>query len=79
MKRSGRVKRAGSPQENNGSKPGERATKRVEGRLLVGNVEVLALTDGEEPFPFSLNQLFPTVPAEGIVNLSQIWLIERGV
>src|SRR5919202_1565505 len=36
----------------------------AEGRLTVGNVDVLALTDGEGDFPFPLSQLFPGVPAE---------------
>jgi glyoxylase-like metal-dependent hydrolase (beta-lactamase superfamily II) len=33
-------------------------------RLLVGNMEVLALTDRAGDFPFPLGQLFPDVPAE---------------
>ena len=36
----------------------------AERKLLVGNVEVLALTDGEQPYPLTLDQLFPTVSAE---------------
>jgi glyoxylase-like metal-dependent hydrolase (beta-lactamase superfamily II) len=36
----------------------------AEGKLFVGSVEVLALTDGEGEFPFPLSQLFPSVPAE---------------
>jgi glyoxylase-like metal-dependent hydrolase (beta-lactamase superfamily II) len=36
----------------------------AEGTLVVGNVEILALTDGEGEFPFTLSQLFPAVPAE---------------
>jgi glyoxylase-like metal-dependent hydrolase (beta-lactamase superfamily II) len=35
----------------------------AESKLLVGNVEVLALTDSEGDFPFPLSQLFPHVPA----------------
>jgi hypothetical protein len=31
----------------------------AEGKLTVGNVDVLALTDGEGDFPFPLSQLFP--------------------
>jgi hypothetical protein len=31
----------------------------AEGTLFVGNVEVLAPTDGEGEFPFTLRQLFP--------------------
>lgn len=34
----------------------------AEGQLTVGRVEILALTDGEGPFPIPLSQLFPTVP-----------------
>lgn len=36
----------------------------AEGKLIVGNVDILALTDGEGDFPFPLSQLFPSVPAE---------------
>ncbi len=36
----------------------------AEGRLTVGNVDVLALTDGGGDFPFPLSQLFPDVSAE---------------
>jgi glyoxylase-like metal-dependent hydrolase (beta-lactamase superfamily II) len=36
----------------------------AEGKLTVGNVDILALTDGEGDFPFPLSQLFPSVPAE---------------
>ena len=36
----------------------------AEGKLSVGHVEVLALTDAEGDFPFPLSQLFPSVPAE---------------
>jgi glyoxylase-like metal-dependent hydrolase (beta-lactamase superfamily II) len=36
----------------------------AEGKLFVGSVEVLALTDGEGAFPLPLSQLFPAVPAE---------------
>ena len=36
----------------------------AEGKLTVGNVDVLALTDGEGDFPFPLSQLFPGVSAE---------------
>jgi len=43
----------------------------AEGRLFVGHVEGLALTDGEEPFPFPLRQLFPTVSAEAWVPFEQ--------
>ncbi len=35
-----------------------------EGTLIVGNVEVLALTDSAGAFPFPLSQLFPQVSAE---------------
>ena len=33
------------------------------GKLSVGNVEIVALIDGEGPFPFKLSQVFPTVQA----------------
>lgn len=36
----------------------------AEGTLFVGNVEVVALTDGEGEFPLTLSQLFPAVPAD---------------
>ena len=36
----------------------------AEGRLTVGSVDVLALTDGGGDFPFPLSQLFPGVAAE---------------
>ena len=36
----------------------------AEGKLFVGSVEVLALTDGEGAFPIPLSQLFPAVPAD---------------
>src|SRR5262249_42564658 len=36
----------------------------AEGKLFIGSVEVLALTDGEGAFPIPLSQLFPAVPAE---------------
>jgi glyoxylase-like metal-dependent hydrolase (beta-lactamase superfamily II) len=36
----------------------------AESKLSVGNVEVLALTDGEGDFPFPLSQLFPSVSAQ---------------
>lgn len=36
----------------------------AEGKLFVGSVEVVALTDGAGEFPFPLSQLFPTVSAE---------------
>ncbi|MFQ5696079.1 MAG: MBL fold metallo-hydrolase, partial [Terriglobia bacterium] len=36
----------------------------TESKLSVGNVEVLALTDGGGEFPFPLSQLFPAVSAE---------------
>ena len=36
----------------------------TEGKLVVGHVEVLALTDGEGAFPIPLSQLFPAVSAE---------------
>ena len=32
-------------------------------KLTVGNVEIVALTDGEGPFPFKLSQVFPTAKA----------------
>ena len=35
-----------------------------EGQLSIGNVEVVALTDGEGAFPFPLSQLFPNVAQE---------------
>jgi glyoxylase-like metal-dependent hydrolase (beta-lactamase superfamily II) len=43
----------------------------AEGTLFVGNVEVLALTDGAGEFPFTLRQLFPAVPAEAWVPFQQ--------
>ena len=49
----------------------------AEGKLTVGNVDVLALTDGEGDFPFPLSQLFPSVPAEAwtpFVNATQSFL-----
>ncbi len=36
----------------------------AEGTLSVGNVEILAINDGEFDFPFPLADLFPSVPAE---------------
>jgi glyoxylase-like metal-dependent hydrolase (beta-lactamase superfamily II) len=36
----------------------------LDGQLHVGQVEILALTDGEGAFPLPLSQLFPTVSAE---------------
>ncbi|MGH8058322.1 MAG: hypothetical protein ACREOH_13980, partial [Candidatus Entotheonellia bacterium] len=36
----------------------------AEGKLSVGSVDVLALTDAEGDFPFPLSQLFPNVPPE---------------
>jgi hypothetical protein len=35
-----------------------------EGKLLVGNVEVVALTDNAADFPIPLSQLFANVPAD---------------
>ncbi len=35
-----------------------------EGTLTVGNVEILAINDGEVDFPFPLTDIFPSVPAE---------------
>ena len=64
MKSPGRGKRTGSSRRNIRFNPMERAHPGGENRLLVGNVEVFALTDGEQPYPFTLDQLFPTVPAE---------------
>ena len=32
-------------------------------KLTVGNVEIVALTDAEGPFPFKLSQVFPTAKA----------------
>src|SRR3989337_720073 len=35
------------------------------GKLTIGNVEIVALTDAEGPFPYKLGQVFPTVqPAQ---------------
>ena len=36
----------------------------AEGKLLVGNVEVVALTDNAGDFPIRLSHLFPTAPAD---------------
>lgn len=43
----------------------------MEGKLVVGNVEILALTDGEGEFPLPLGQLFPAVPAEAWAPFQQ--------
>jgi glyoxylase-like metal-dependent hydrolase (beta-lactamase superfamily II) len=43
----------------------------TESKLSVGNVEVLALTDGEGDFPFPLSQLFPSVSAQDWVPFRQ--------
>ncbi len=43
----------------------------LEGQLRVGQVEILALTDGEGAFPFPLSQLFPTVTPEDWVPFQQ--------
>src|ERR671924_224049 len=43
----------------------------AESKLSVGNVEVLALTDGEGDFPFPLSQLFPSVSAQDWVPFRQ--------
>src|SRR4030095_15514313 len=49
--------------ENRRSMQSRRCTM-AEGKLTVGNMDILALTDGEGDFPFPLSQLFPSVPAE---------------
>ncbi len=36
----------------------------AEGKLTVGNVEILAIDDGGVDFPFPLTDIFPSVPAE---------------
>ena len=36
----------------------------AEGILSVGNVEILAINDGEVDFPFPLSDIFPSAPAE---------------
>lgn len=36
----------------------------AEGTLSVGNVEILAINDGELDFPFPLSDIFPSAPAE---------------
>ena len=36
----------------------------AEGTLSVGNVEILAINDGEVDFPFPLADIFPSAPAE---------------
>jgi len=43
----------------------------AEKKLVVGSVEVLALTDSEVDFPFSLSDLFPEVTPEGWAPFQQ--------
>ena len=43
----------------------------AEPKLTVGNVEILALHDGEVDFPFPLTQIFPTTTVEAWAQYQQ--------